>query len=381
MKRIINIPRHDWREKVESLGFSFHTDLLDNEKYWHEEASYEFTEKEVDVLWDAAEELHEMCLKAVDHIVTNNLFNKMQIPQEFHELIKASWNRQDPTIYGRFDFSYDGSAPPKMLEYNADTPTSLLEASVIQWDWLEDVYPGTDQFNSLHEDLIECWKSLNPGKPVYFSTVEDTLEDIITTEYMMDVAIQGGIDARWIAIEDIGSDGENFFDLDMERIEYLFKLYPWEWMVREDFGKALVLETINLMEPAWKMLLSNKAILPILWELFPGHPNLLPAYFDEDKLSTYAKKPIFGREGADIEIVGAGRVKLNEQGNYGKEGFIYQEYYPLPNFDGKYPVLGVWMVGHKPAGLGIREDANLVTSDGSHFTPHYFNKGEKNEGS
>lgn len=71
-----------------------------------------------------------------------------------------SWNEEPPAIYGRFDLAYDGIHPPKLLEYNADTPTALLEASVVQWYWLQDVFPKDDQFNSIHEHLVAKWKEL-----------------------------------------------------------------------------------------------------------------------------------------------------------------------------------------------------------------------------
>ena len=60
-----------------------------------------------------------------------------------------------PSIYGRFDLRYDGAGPAKLLEYNADTPTTLLEASILQWNWLKDTHEGDDQWNSLHEKLVE----------------------------------------------------------------------------------------------------------------------------------------------------------------------------------------------------------------------------------
>ena len=53
-------------------------------------------------------------------------------------LIEQTWAKNVPHLYGRFDFGYDGENL-KMFEYNADTPTSLLEAAVVQWQWLEQI--------------------------------------------------------------------------------------------------------------------------------------------------------------------------------------------------------------------------------------------------
>ncbi|MEN3353143.1 MAG: hypothetical protein V7640_1301, partial [Betaproteobacteria bacterium] len=181
-------------------------------------------------------------------------------------------------------------------------------------------------------------------------------------------------DARHIYIDDIGwseSDG-SFVDLDNNPIRALFKLYPWEWMMREEFGRNVPRANLSVLEPPWKILLSCKAILAVLWELYPDHPNLLPAYFDADKLGErYVRKPLYSREGANVEIHGR-RGVYAQPGTYGAEGYIYQAYAPLPEFDGRYPVLGSWVVGDLPAGMGIREDVTPITRNTSRFVPHYF---------
>src|SRR5437868_5064354 len=60
-------------------------------------------------------------------------------------------------------------------------------------------------------------------------------------------------------------------------MRHVFKLYPWEWRIGEQFGPNLVRGTTTWLEAPWKMLLSNKAILVILYQLFPECPYLLPA--------------------------------------------------------------------------------------------------------
>ncbi|HEX4782611.1 MAG TPA: glutathionylspermidine synthase family protein, partial [Usitatibacter sp.] len=131
-------------------------------------------------------------------------------------------------------------------------------------------------------------------------------------------------------------------------------------------GKARVIE------PSWKMLLSNKAILPTLWQMFPEHPNLLAASFEPGKFATdFVKKPIYSREGANVSISARGAT-LEAPGDYGAEGFIWQAYHELPRFDGNYTVIGSWVVGEEPAGIGIREDDSPITRNSSRFVPHYF---------
>jgi glutathionylspermidine synthase len=263
-----------------------------------------------------------------------------------------------------------------MLEYNADTPTALLEASVVQWYWLEDVFPHADQFNSLHEKLIDRWKELRSqfpaAGPVYFTADTGSEEDSGNLDYLRDTATQAGIEALAIDIADIGWDGKRFMDLDNRPMSSLFKLYPWEWMVREEFGKNLIAGSLRVIEPPWKMLLSNKAILPVMWEMFPDHPNLLAASFQPGRFATdFVKKPIYSREGANVSITSGGST-VEAPGTYGEEGFIWQAYHALPQFDGNYTVIGSWIVGDQPAGIGIREDATPITKNSSRFVPHYF---------
>ncbi|HEV3327738.1 MAG TPA: glutathionylspermidine synthase family protein [Puia sp.] len=373
MQRISIPPRNNWQAAVEQLGFGFHTA---NTPYWDESAYYEFSLAEIDLIEKASAGLWERCLGAVEHVINNRLYNRFSIPENFIPYIEKTWEEDHPAIYGRFDLCYrDGQV--KLLEFNADTPTSLYEAGIVQWFWLQDFDKDKDQFNSIHEKLIACWKYLqtylHPGM-LHFSCVKESLEDLTNTEYLRDCAIQSGLDTRLLFIDDIGWDTENqcFADLQGQPIYNIFKLYPWEWMVEEEFGVNILTDknAAFWIEPAWKMILSNKAILPTLWELYPDCPWLLPAYFEPGHLTDYVKKPILSREGANIELIQNNTLLQQTGGDYGREGYIYQQLFTLPSFNGKHPVLGSWIIGQEPAGIGIRESDSLVTDNLSRFIPH-----------
>jgi glutathionylspermidine synthase len=322
-----------------------------------------------------------MCIDAAQRVIDRELFDQFAIPPEFVTVVVDSWNNDDPTLFGRFDLSYDGKSPPKMLEYNADTPTSLIEASVAQWYWLQDVKKDADQFNSIHERLITRWQEISAEagiKNIHMACAGESEEDVGNLDYMCDVATQAGLTPHFIDINQLGWDavGKRFVDDQNNEIAGLFKFYPWEWMAREAFGQNVATANTRFIEPAWKMLLSNKAILPTLWEMFPDHPNLLPAFFDQQKFaSDYVKKPLLSREGANINIhTASGEVTTS--GEYGEEGFVYQAYHPLPNFaangEDNYMVVGSWIIGDEAAGIGIREDESPITKNTSRFLPHYF---------
>lgn len=239
---------------------------------------------------------------------------------------------------------------------------------------------GADQFNSLQDKIEQAFRELFLPNPFYFSSAKESVEDKGTVHYLMDLATQSGMDARYVAIEDIGEIDGQMVDLDNVPIEGLFKLYPWEFMVQEEFARILYTSRTKVLEPGWKMLLSNKGILPLLWQRYPNHPNLLPAFFEDEANaplnSGWVRKPLFSREGANIQLVDREGQHLKVDGPYGGGNFIRQEFSPLPKFYDEnlgrevYALVGSWVVGDCAAGIGIREDSTLITKDSSRFVPH-----------
>jgi glutathionylspermidine synthase len=412
MQRIPLTPRGSWQQKVESQGLVFHT-LEDGTPYWDESAAYRFTAAEIDTLEAAGNTLQEMCLNAAQHIIDKKRYAELDIPAEAVEAIEWAWDHEPPALYGRFDISWAGAAgghAPKLLEYNADTPTSLLEAAVVQWNWLEEAAPALaaashsatpDQFKSIHEKLIAKWRDLDPflSKPIYFAGI-DVPEDQLTLAYLRDTAQQAGLPTLQMFMHEIGwNDGQQaFVDPDEDHMFSIFKLYPWEAMLAEEFGPHALgsYRSTRWIEPIWKMLLSNKGILPILWQLYPNHELLLEAHFDTSpspggprpasgtwvspppghSMTSYVHKPLVSREGANITVVRDNATIASSEGTYhGRQ--IYQALAPEAAFDApdgraRHPVLGLWMIDQECCGLGIRESAGLITDNLSSFVPHFF---------
>ncbi len=390
MYRIAMDPRPQWQKRVEKHGLMFHT--LRGEPYWDESAAYQLSRFEVDQLELATNTLQEMCLQLVGEIIDQRQFTLFLIPPEYEELIVRSWEEEHPSIYGRFDLAYDGVGPPKLLEYNADTPTGLVEAAVAQWFWLMDIDERGDQFNSIHERLIEAWKRIRSGAeanspalhrpgvggsttgsyggPLHFAALSGVQEDYITVEYLRDTAIQAGFQTQYLDVEQIGWDHRAgaFVDRAGAPIQCIFKLYPWEWMVREQFAPHLRQGRAYWIEPPWKMLLSCKSILPLLYERFPDSPFLVPSFFEPPE-GDHIRKPVHAREGSNIQVVQSGQVRFQTDGPY--EGpYVYQSIVPLRAFDGRYAVLGSWVVDGVSCGVGIREDDSMITTNTSRFIPH-----------
>lgn len=377
--------RDEWRQKATEFGFHFHT--IDGEAYWDERAYYQFTLAQIEQgIEQPTEEIHAMCLEVVDRVVKDDqLMQRFCIPEAFWDFVRQSWLNSDPSLYSRLDFAYDGQGPAKLYENNADTPTSLYETGFWQWLWLQDnVDAGllprqSDQFNSLQEKLINRFADLgflSPDRMLHFSCCKDTDEDRGTVQYLEGCAKAANLDTAFVYVEDIGVDAQGHFaDLNDRVMTWLFKLYPWEFMFDEEYGKYLGQHDVRFLEPPWKSILSNKALLPMLWQLFPNHPNLLPAYFEDELAQSdcpqgFVKKPIFSREGANITLVKHGFEQVVSSGPYGEEGYIYQALHPLPKFAEHYTLVGSWLVDDEAAGISIREDNSLITQDTSRYLPH-----------
>ncbi len=384
MERIAISERPGWREKATEFGFRFHT--MHGEPYWCEDAYYQFTLAQIEHLEDVTAELHQMCLQVVEKVVNSEaLLTKFRIPKHTWDFVRDSWHQRQPSLYSRLDLAWDGKGDVKLLENNADTPTSLYEAAFFQWLWLEDqlnagqLPAGSDQFNSLQEKLIERFAALHQQHGfnwLHFACCRDTDEDRGTVQYLQDCATEAGLPSEFLYMDEIGlGEKGEFTDAQDQVISNLFKLYPWEFMLREMFSTKLGDAGVRWLEPAWKSIISNKALLPLLWEMFPNHPNLLPSWFAEDDvphMDKYVVKPLFSREGANIRIVENGQEIARVDGPYGEEGMIVQQFHPLPKFGDSYTLIGSWLIDDQPAGIGLREDRDLITQDLSRFYPHAF---------
>ena len=416
LQRVSLEPRPDWQAKAEALGFDWHSAPTPDDAvgtYWDESAYWRLTADEVDVLEAATTELHTMCLAAAEQAIGRRLLPHFGFDPKTIALIEDSWRRRDtgqPGLYGRFDLAFAGDGPPKLIEYNAETPTGLYEAAVVQWAWAEERFPESDQFNSIHEGLVEAWQKIREGLPqsdheaaaLHLTCLMPHAEDEGTLRYMLDTALEAGWTAKTIAAADIGwstpadaakgkESGGHFTDLQERQISTLFKIVPWDWLLADDCGTHLARSGLDgrltVIEPAWKMVLANKAILALLWEIYPDHPYLLPAFMDRAAFAagtTIVAKPLLGREGANVSIgvIGEGGALqgapiASTAGPYGAEGYVYQALAPLavgvdPAGQTHHAVIGSWVIDGISRGIGIREETGLITHNRSRFVPHVF---------
>lgn len=391
--------RPDWEKIIaeENLVYDLY-DEDDTEHYWNENFVYCFSQLEHSDIVQQVEELHRLCIDAIDDIAAGT-YGHLGLPAPMFRLARDSWSahRENPEaemdLYGRFDVIRDAeNGAVKLLEYNADTPTSLVESAVCQdthflFHFGDD--PRFIQPTRLGDALIDRWEEIRLARTGRFGYVDNTLycacvrddeygEDEVSTKLIQHTAQMAGWRTHFIRMEDIVFDTElrRFEDQEGYPIQSIFKLYPWEDIGLDEFADYTIetYPSTAWFEPAWKMFLSTKHLLAILWHRNPGHPNLVPAYVGSPQdLRHYVRKPIFGREGTGIEIVDDGHRVAGDPEDWDASECVFQEYIDTKDVFGGtanfHPVIGAWIVGGKFAGYSIRESDGLITDDSARFTP------------
>jgi glutathionylspermidine synthase len=328
----------------------------------------------------AARELNGMMAAAVDRVVARGDYAAFGFTPRLAALVEDSHRLREPSLYGRFDFRLDpADGSVKLYEFNAETPAALLEAASVQLAWFEETpdAPGSDQWNAIDDALVARWPRMGLPRRIHFAAERDREDEIAQVAYLMATARAAGHEAAFLPVDDISWQAETgFVTPDGTPLAACFKLYPWDWLDAEEGGRLLPLGRTRWIEPARRMLHASKAILVTLWEMFPRHPLLLPASLDRAAIDGPAiGKPALGLEGWGMTVEGTARDESTEVA----EGLppsptIWQQWAPLPGHATPkglaYPVMGVWMVGDEPAGLGILEGDDRVTTFEDRFVPH-----------
>ncbi|PHH82193.1 hypothetical protein CDD82_6751 [Ophiocordyceps australis] len=421
MRRIEVEPRPNSTRLIQSQGLPFATD-----SYWPDDCYYSFTSDEIALIEQAGHDVFDMCCEAAEYLVEHPdvMVNDMAIPAFALRQIKESWNREPAwaSVVARFDVCFGGLdnpdpalRTPRFYEFNADTPFCLVETACIQWLWLEQTGHGNDQYNTIYESLVQAWtrnldlveKALGHRiRFVHFATARGDFdgEEATNTLMLASACREAGWPTRTMAVEQIALSAEDgrFYDQHGDHIDVIFKVYPYEMMVRERFGEACFRDMDNIgqrdaagnytggtvwIEPPYKMLWSNKALFAILWKLFKDDPRskfLIPTYLEHEapaSLNSFARKPIFSRYGQGIQLEQDGHILQKQDDNcYGKEGHVIQELALPPEYKDsqgrpRYTVLGLWFIDGEPAGLNVREAQSPITDDYAPFIPHSISDG------
>ena len=417
--------RDKWMDQARLLGFD--TALLSEPPYWVEalEAPFclELTVADIALLEQVGRTVQSQVLALVERVCcgpdSEVLMERLSIPPDYRRAVRLSFERHDPSLYSRLDLAFQpGQSSPRLLELNADTPSSLMEASVLQLAWLagmkerQALLPECDQYNFLQDGLVEFFSGFadRTGQSWHFACYAGAREDRETVKYLCAVARSLGFDSMLVELNQLRSIDGTLVDGEGRLVERLFKLYPWELLFEDDSrikaktGQYLFLPLLEsgrlqVFEPLWKSVLAGKAALALLYEMFPDSPYLLPTYMESDLPGDFAPpyviKPVFGREGAGVRIVlesGAAyattadaahssggnadrevavEVAAEEYHGPGRDLNIVQRYSALPVFAGCSLVFGLWLMAGKPCGLSLRGDKSKITGRSALFVPHY----------
>ncbi|MCR5887989.1 glutathionylspermidine synthase family protein [Hymenobacter sp. J193] len=348
-------------------------------------------EAEAEALLQAADTLYEMLAQAIPDPIPDDLLQLLAIPANLWTAVRHSWNDERHWhLYGRFDLAQtpDGI---KLLEFNADTATSLPETAVVQWASLVAAGQADEerQANGLFEGLqsqLEEWRQLNPDLDPSLLLVHlpGSAEDETNCAILAEAARAAGfatahvcsVDAMQVSVA--GEDRGVWAQVGPEqwqRFGFLFKLVPWEILAEEepdltaDLTHLLLSRDVIIANPAYSLLFQSKGILAWLWKVFPHHPLLLEASL-QPLAGHSVSKPIFGREGQNVtEVQPNGQLGTSIDGEFGEQPQVHQRWAYLPrDAQQRRYQAGVFWAGEACA-LGFRRDAGFITNL-SEFVPH-----------
>lgn len=336
-----------------------------------------FDKAEIDALYDASAELERLCLELVERIVADEDYARFGLSDLAARMVAQSWRQGQRNLIGRFDLAYVPGGPPKLIEYNAETPVLLVEAATFQAAWQQRHFPDDLQWNEIEARLGAAWGAMGLARlPVHLAGGAGDGDAALTLDLLAKCAEAAGFATKRLDIEAIGWDGEKFLDGDDAPIRTLFKLYPWSWMLADAFGAHMEDAEILAIEPAWKMLLADKRMLAALWEMFPNHPNLLQASLEPSDIGGPAvAKPALGRNGEGVKLFANGLDAAQTGGDAepadARDGpVVLQAMAPLGKLGSTQLLASTWMVASQPAGLALRgADGELVGSR-ARFIPH-----------
>lgn len=366
---------------LESLGFVWHTDS--DESSYISDALVVISEAEAEAYYEATNTLYDMVVEAAEYVIENNLFHEIGIPFNLVEVLKESWESDVHWhLYGRFDLAggVDGT-PIKLLEFNADTPTSLFETAIIQWAMLkQNRLEEESQFNGLYEALVDNFKRLvtleedvstfeerYDGWNFLFTSVKGNAEEENTVRLLQHIATEAGFETEFAYIDEIEFSPEEGILYQEKNYELWFKLIPWEDIALEESDLAMLLTNIIknqkaiIFNPAYTLLFQSKGLLKILWDLYPNHPLLLESSFEPLHGKKQVKKPVFGREGGSVSILDENAQELESvEGDYDNHKMVYQAYTELPtDTQGQSYQAGVFYA-YEACGLGFRKGGKIL---------------------
>ena len=349
----------------------------------------------------ATNELHLMYLHATDKVLKDDsLLALFDIPKILWPRLRLSWQRRrHDMITGRMDFCMDERGL-KVYEYNADSASCHTEAGIVLEQWKRHGYrgPGHNPGEDLFDELVGAWKHSRARPFVHIMQDADDAEENYHARFMQSALTKAGFESKVLfGLSELRWDATGqLIDGDGRLVNCVWKTWAWETAIEqvrevsETEYAAVPIRTghpenevrlidvllrpeVMVFEPFWTVIPGNKAILPVLWSLFPHHRYLLDTDFEiNDELieTGYAIKPIAGRCGNNIDLISRHEELLDQtSGSFSEQKNVYQQLWCLPKVDGKYIQVCTFTVGGNYGGTCLRGDESLVIKKESDIEP------------
>lgn len=354
------------------------------EDYFSEEL-LGFHLSEVEKIKFVAKEAYSIFEKATDKIINEKQLDYLNIPSYFHRIIEKTWKERShfPFLYGRFDLNGGlDNKDVRVIEFNADTCSTLPETIYWQNTQIKELQ-GKQDFNNLASDIEYLLKKIKANvkfqDPYFLVSSFGYIEDKLNCESVLDIASKCGYNCLHANLEDITfSEDEGILyqiGKEFQPVDVWFKLIPWDWIFNEEPELAKTLITIIekklsiVLNPPYTAIWQNKRFLAYITEHFSNR-YIAETYLDSSKLTDYVEKPLYGRLGENIRIVGNDSV--SSKGDYESQQKIYQKYYPLASDSENYFYQIGMFYTDKPSALNLRTQNSKIITDDCEFMSHYI---------
>lgn len=398
MKRVSVSLRDDADNKAfESGVFKAERSLPNGEIYrtWDESSAYIITRNEVDTILDKAVNIVNMGREAVDFLLDGE-WGTLGLPIPVFEYARNSFDDQEIELFTRYDFAYLGNGQIKLVNIEADAPSLLVETAEAQRKWLWDKFAQkakqhkVTQLNSIPEMTKSAFGQLykmSPEGNFHILDSESTRgKEWFASSYIKNLAEKAGWDIGRVRLKDLSWDNQQkrWEDHAENKINGVYKQLPWDMLFDHMLMREIVAHSQNLeriFEPAWKTILSSRAIMPALHELYPRSALISPASLSRSKklgedivaapmLRSASRNEVGTLKGRRFTAWGEDIKDFRNQKSMIYRKLEIPKRFKDSNGGGQFTYLSIFTVAGNIAGLGIQETKLPLLGQHSTFKPH-----------
>lgn len=398
MKRVKMVPREDADDRARRTGVFMIEKTLHNgliHRTWDENSGYVLTKEEVDVLLKTVSPIIDMSREAVDFLLDGE-WGTFGISPHVFNLIRESFDNREPELFTRYDFAYMADETLKLVGIEADAPRFLIETAHTQRAWLLDTFENkvknrkVTQLNSIPEMTIKAFQHLqkiNKNKNIHiFTGSDDRGEDWLTSAYIKGLIHSAGWIPYAARMKGLhwNKETHKWADEKDTQVMSFYKHYPWELLLSSAISKPITEyynDFNNSFEPAWKMMMSIRAMLPALYYLYPDSEILSPSKLDDHLglgsdivvstiLPSVSRNEMGRMKGRDFTSWGENMKNFSNQNTLAYRRLEIPKRYRDTSGGYRFPFISVFTVGGHLSGIGVRESRLPLLGSHTTFKPH-----------